>query len=96
MEKLISEIEAFSCASGMSPELVLKKTGKYGWGVWAKWKAGESQCTLAMAEKIRNFIHSNSPSKNPALTADGTEGSLPVKKRKNASPTIQGPTGGAT
>lgn len=95
MEKLIAEIEAFSASTGMSPELVLKKTGKYGWGVWAKWKAGESQCTLAMAEKIRNFIHCNNPSSSPALSAASNEGPLPTQKRKNTRSSVQDPAKGA-
>jgi hypothetical protein len=91
MEQLIAEIEAYQAKTGIKPQLLLKRAMGYGWSVWPMWKSGEAQCTLASAQKIRDYIHNNNPSHDPALTAaDAREVSCPPKNVSAADAPFKG------
>lgn len=61
MEQLIAEIEAFASLRGVKPGTVLQRAGGFGGGAWGKWIAGESSCTLPMADRIRRYMAENWP-----------------------------------
>lgn len=65
MEQLIKEIELFADLRGVKPGTVLRRAGGFGGKVWAKWVAGESACTLPMADRIRRYMASNWPEGHP-------------------------------
>lgn len=61
MEQLIKEIELFAQIVGMKPSTVLQRAGGFGGKAWARWVAGESACTMPMADRIRRYMASNWP-----------------------------------
>lgn len=61
MEQFVAEIENYASAVGRSPEWVLRQAIKAGWGVWARWKSGESSPTMANADRVRAWMAANPP-----------------------------------
>lgn len=59
MEQLISEIEAYCAARGITPQRLLKEAVAAQWGMWQRWKDGESSPTMKVADRIRLHMAEN-------------------------------------
>lgn len=61
MEKLISEIEAYSAEAGIKPQKLLRDAIDAGWGQWAGWKAGRSSPTMAVVDRVCGYMSIHPP-----------------------------------
>lgn len=63
MEQLISEIQTFASAQGVTPQKFLRDVIGASWNTWQKWRDGESTPTMAVADRIRTHIADSKPAK---------------------------------
>lgn len=63
MEKLISEIQSYAAAQGVTPQKFLRDVIGASWNTWQKWRDGESSPTMAVADRLRAYIADNPPAK---------------------------------
>lgn len=65
MDQLVTDIEAFSAALGITPQKLLRDSVNAEWGRWQKWKAGEASPTMLIADRIRAHMAANWPATAP-------------------------------
>jgi len=70
MEKLISEIETYCAAAGMSPQRLLRAAIDSSWSTWDAWKAGASSPTMKVADRTRAYMAAHPPALPSASPAD--------------------------
>ncbi|MFE3839604.1 hypothetical protein [Pseudogemmobacter sonorensis] len=56
MEQLISEVEAYCAAEGISPQKLLRDALNAKWGQWQDWKDGKSSPTMKVADRLRAYM----------------------------------------
>lgn len=56
MDQLISEIEAYCAARGITPQKLLRDAINAKWNTWAKWVAGEASPTMKIADRLRAWM----------------------------------------
>ena len=61
MEQLIKDIQAYADAVSKTPQWVLRAAIKASWGQWDAWKEGRSSPTMAVADRVRDFMRANPP-----------------------------------
>lgn len=65
MEQLISEIEAYAAANGLSPKSVLRQAIAAGGTQWGKWKSGAQSPTMHTVDRLRRWMAENPPKGTP-------------------------------
>ena len=73
MEELVSEIESYAAARGLSPGTVVQYATDQGGRMFASWKEGRSTCTLATADRVRAYMRDNPPPKAPVEDPEDDE-----------------------
>ena len=61
MEEFILEIEAYAAAVDRTPQAVLRSAVSAGWGTWDAWVSRKSSPTMALADRIRDYMKANPP-----------------------------------
>lgn len=53
MEQLISDIETYCAARGITPQKLLREAINAKWSQWQDWKDGKASPTVATADRLR-------------------------------------------
>lgn len=61
MEEFVRQIEAYANAFGKQPGTIVQAAKCGGGGTWSKWKLGESTPTLAIVDRVREYMAANPP-----------------------------------
>ena len=61
MEQFIREIEAYTQAAQRKPQAVLRAAVGASWKTWDAWLARRSSPTMAVADRIRDYMRANPP-----------------------------------
>ena len=61
LKQLISEIEAYARAAGVTPQMVLRAAVGAGWGTWDSWLADAASPTFRTADRIHAYMRANPP-----------------------------------
>jgi len=61
MEQFVSQIQTYADAAGRTPQAVLRAAVGASWGTWAAWLAGKSSPTMAVADRVRDYMAANPP-----------------------------------
>lgn len=59
MEKLISDIETYCAARGITPQNLLRIVLNAKWSQWQDWKTGASSPTMKVADRLRAYMDEN-------------------------------------
>ena len=70
LKQLISDIEAYSRATGRKPQMILRAAVGAGWGTWDAWLADSSSPTMKIGDRIRAYMLANPPKTEVSATAD--------------------------
>lgn len=61
MEQFIREIEAYAQAAQRKPQAVLRAAVGASWKSWDSWLSRRSSPTMAVADRIRDYMRANPP-----------------------------------